>query len=317
MTWSAQARPEHPRARPGRLARADERIDNRRESVEIALVGKYVKLHDAYLSVHEALKHAGIAAGCNVHVRWVDAENMTDRRGARRAQRRRRGAGARRLRLARLGGQDPACRIAREDGIPYLGICLGMHVAVSEFARHVAAWRGELDGDGSRDAASRDRPPAGAEGGRGSRRHDAPRSAGRRAARRHAHARGVRRRGDDRRAPPPSLRGQQRVPPAAARGGTGRQRDVPGGPPRRDHRAARAPVVRRVAVPSRVQVAADAPGAALPRVRRRGARAGRGSASPSKSRSLSVRCSRTSSICSWSSRRSRARPARSAPSRIA
>src|SRR5262245_17706404 len=54
-----------------------ERLGERRESIEIALVGKYVKLHDAYLSVHEALKHAGIAAGCRVGVRWVDAENMT------------------------------------------------------------------------------------------------------------------------------------------------------------------------------------------------------------------------------------------------
>src|SRR6185295_12320058 len=51
-----------------------ERLGERRESVEIALVGKYVKLHDAYLSVHEALKHAGIQSGCRVGVRWVDAE---------------------------------------------------------------------------------------------------------------------------------------------------------------------------------------------------------------------------------------------------
>ncbi|MGH3029113.1 MAG: CTP synthase, partial [Gaiellaceae bacterium] len=54
-----------------------ERIDERRESVEIALVGKYVKLHDAYLSVHEAMKHAGIHQGARVNVRWVDAEGMS------------------------------------------------------------------------------------------------------------------------------------------------------------------------------------------------------------------------------------------------
>ena len=53
------------------------RIDERRELVEIALVGKYVKLQDAYLSVHEALKHAGLHNGCSVSVRWVDAENMS------------------------------------------------------------------------------------------------------------------------------------------------------------------------------------------------------------------------------------------------
>src|SRR5581483_4349421 len=54
-----------------------ERLAERDETIEIALVGKYVKLHDAYLSVHEALRHAGIAAGCHVGVRWVDAEHMT------------------------------------------------------------------------------------------------------------------------------------------------------------------------------------------------------------------------------------------------
>jgi CTP synthase len=123
----------------------NERIKQRRESIEIALVGKYVKLHDAYLSVHEALKHAGIASGCRVHVRWVDAEDMSLEEAR-----------------AELAGVDGvlvpggfgsrgwegkilACRVAREDEIPYLGICLGMHVAVSEFARHVCG----LDGANS------------------------------------------------------------------------------------------------------------------------------------------------------------------------
>ena len=118
------------------------RITERRESIEIALVGKYVKLHDAYLSVHEALKHAGIAIGCRVHVRWVDAEDMS--------------LDEARHELADVDGvlvpggfgsrgwegKILACRVAREDGIPYLGICLGMHVAVSEFARHVAGFEG-------------------------------------------------------------------------------------------------------------------------------------------------------------------------------
>ena len=62
-----------------RADRADRRA--RRATVEIALVGKYVKLHDAYLSVHEALKHAGVHHGCRVRVRWVDAEDMSLRGG--------------------------------------------------------------------------------------------------------------------------------------------------------------------------------------------------------------------------------------------
>ncbi len=122
-----------------------ERIAERDETVEIALVGKYVKLHDAYLSVHEALKHAGIATGCRVHVRWVDAEEMT--------------LDEARAELADVDGvlvpggfgsrgwegKVLACRVAREDDVPYLGICLGMHVAVSDFARHVVG----LDGANS------------------------------------------------------------------------------------------------------------------------------------------------------------------------
>jgi CTP synthase len=122
-----------------------DRLAERKETIEIALVGKYVKLHDAYLSVHEALKHAGIHNGCRVHVRWVDAENMTFEEA--------------REELADVDGvlvpggfgsrgwegKILACRVAREDAIPYLGICLGMHVAVSEFARHVCG----LDGANS------------------------------------------------------------------------------------------------------------------------------------------------------------------------
>ncbi len=110
--------------------------------VEIALVGKYVKLHDAYLSVHEALKHAGVHQGTRVRVRWVDAENMSYEETVRELEQVDGvlvpgGFGSR-----GWEGKILACRVAREQGIPYLGICLGMHVAVSEFARHVAGMDG-------------------------------------------------------------------------------------------------------------------------------------------------------------------------------
>jgi CTP synthase len=119
------------------------RIGERREQVEIALVGKYVKLHDAYLSVHEALKHAGIHHACHVNVRWVDAEGMSFEEAQAELERVDGvlvpgGFGSR-----GWEGKILACRVAREREIPYLGICLGMHVAVSEFARHV------LDFDGA------------------------------------------------------------------------------------------------------------------------------------------------------------------------
>jgi CTP synthase len=119
-----------------------QRIGEREGEVEIALVGKYVKLQDAYLSVHEALKHAGIQHRTGVRVRWVDAEGMSLEEAAADLERSGGilvpgGFGSR-----GWEGKITACRIARERGIPYLGICLGMHVAVSEFARNVVGLEG-------------------------------------------------------------------------------------------------------------------------------------------------------------------------------
>ncbi len=122
-----------------------QKIGTREGQVEIALVGKYVKLQDAYLSVHEALKHAGIHHGTNVNVRWVDAEGMSFEEAVAELEQVDGvlvpgGFGSR-----GWEGKITACRVAREQGIPYLGICLGMHVASSEFARHVVG----LDGANS------------------------------------------------------------------------------------------------------------------------------------------------------------------------
>jgi CTP synthase len=126
-----------PEADLGEWKELTERIAEQHEEVEIALVGKYVKLHDAYLSVHEALKHAGVGSGAQVRVRWVDAEDMSYEEAVAELEQVDGvlvpgGFGSR-----GWEGKILACRVARERGIPYLGICLGMHVAVSEFARHV------------------------------------------------------------------------------------------------------------------------------------------------------------------------------------
>jgi CTP synthase len=130
------------RADLGEWADLTDRIGRLDGEVEIALVGKYVKLKDAYLSVHEALKHAGLHHGTRVNVRWVDAEGMSLEEA--RAELESvdgvlvpGGFGSR-----GWEGKILACRVARERGIPYLGICLGMHVAVSEFARHVLGLEG-------------------------------------------------------------------------------------------------------------------------------------------------------------------------------
>lgn len=113
------------------------KIRARKSEVSIAIVGKYVKLHDAYLSIIESLYHAGFEAGTTVKIKWVDSEDVTESNvssvlgdvqgiiipG---------GFGDR-----GIEGKITACKFARETNLPYLGICLGMQIAVIEFARNV------------------------------------------------------------------------------------------------------------------------------------------------------------------------------------
>ena len=126
-----------------------ERIRNRSEEVHIGLVGKYVKLHDAYLSVVEAMEHAGYELNTFVKINWIDSENITKENvndilkgldgiiipG---------GFGNR-----GVEGMILSAKYARENQIPYFGICLGMQIAVIEFARNVLkiadAHSGEFD----------------------------------------------------------------------------------------------------------------------------------------------------------------------------
>ena len=126
-----------------------ERIKNRPNTVQIGLVGKYVQLHDAYLSVAEALRHAGYSCNTDVKIQWIDSETLTEETCG-----------------EQLGGLDGiivpggfggrgiegmilAAKYAREHQVPYFGICRGMQIAVIEYARHVAnlpdANSGEFD----------------------------------------------------------------------------------------------------------------------------------------------------------------------------
>ena len=112
-------------------------IKSRSKTAAIGLVGKYVQLHDAYLSVAEALRHAGYALDAKIDIRWIDSETITEE-----------------TRDGILSGLDGiivpggfgdrgiegmilAAQYAREHSVPYFGICLGMQIAVIEYARHV------------------------------------------------------------------------------------------------------------------------------------------------------------------------------------
>ncbi len=121
-----------------------ERAERAGRSVTIAIVGKYVQLADAYLSVSEALRHAAASQDGRVAIEWIDSEHLEDPETD----------AAQRLAAADgilipggfggrgIEGKIAAAGIAREQRIPYLGICLGMQVAVAEFARHVAGMEG-------------------------------------------------------------------------------------------------------------------------------------------------------------------------------
>jgi len=121
----------------------------RTESVDIALVGKY-DLEDAYMSVHEALKHAGIELGVEVNVNWVDADEMADHHTERLEEADGvvvpGGFGSR-----GTEGKVEAIRYAREHDVPFLGLCLGFQMAVVEHARNILGLEGansaEIDGD--------------------------------------------------------------------------------------------------------------------------------------------------------------------------
>ena len=113
-----------------------------KHKITVAIAGKYVKLHDAYLSIAEALHHAGIALESQVKIRWIDSESIDEdsvgeklkgcdgvivpggfgKRG--------------------IEGMIVTAKYCRENNIPYLGICLGMQVGVIEYARHAAGMKG-------------------------------------------------------------------------------------------------------------------------------------------------------------------------------
>jgi CTP synthase len=122
-----------------------ERIRSATGTVRIALVGKYVQLQDAYLSVVEALNHSAIHHGTRLEVVWVDAETLSWAEAERRLSQAHGILIPGGFGIRGIEGKIAAARFAREHGVPFLGVCLGMQVAVVEFARHVVG----LDGANS------------------------------------------------------------------------------------------------------------------------------------------------------------------------
>ena len=118
-----------------------EKIHSRKGEVEVALVGKYVKLHDSYLSIVEALNHASFEAGVNVKIRWVDSDSVTDQSAPEVFK------GCAGIILPGgfgqrgIEGMISSCRYARTNKLPYFGICLGMQIAVIEYARSVLGYK--------------------------------------------------------------------------------------------------------------------------------------------------------------------------------
>lgn len=110
------------------------------KKVKVALVGKYISLHDAYISVVESLKHAGIAHGASVEIKWVDSEKVTPENSAEIFSDVTGilvpgGFGDR-----GIDGKIEAIHYARENNIPFLGLCLGMQLSIVEFARNVLGY---------------------------------------------------------------------------------------------------------------------------------------------------------------------------------
>ena len=249
--------------------------------VTIAIVGKYVNLTESYKSLNEALHHGGVANRSKVNLYFVDSEKLEEGNCGEMLARADGilvpgGFGSR-----GIEGKICAARYARTNQVPYFGICLGMQIAVIEFARHVAGLEPgqqlrvrrahprsrDLPDDGM---VRRTHPHGSATGcflGKG--RHHAAGGLSLPAGGRQPGAPGLRLRRDFRAAPPP-LRIQQRLPGSAGGKGAGVQRDVAQRRPGGDRRTQRSPLVFRLPVPPGIQVQADGAAPAVPGLHPRG-----------------------------------------------
>ena len=234
-----------------------ERIKGLRGEVRIGLVGKYVQLHDAYLSVAEALRHAGYACGVHVSIDWIDSETVTEDSlsgldgilvpG---------GFGSR-----GIEGMIFAANYARTHGVPYLGLCLGMQIAVIEFARNAVGLADANSGEFAPDSPHKviDFMPG---------QSDEINKGGtlRLGACPCVITPGTRA-GSDLRAPPPPLRAEQRLPLRPGGRRDDPLRPLPGRPAHRGRGADGASFLHGRPVPPRIQIPTQQAPSAVPGLR--------------------------------------------------
>jgi CTP synthase len=215
--------------------------------VDIALVGKYVELVESYKSLNEALVHGGIANEVRVNLQHIDSEEI-ERKGTACLENVDGVLVAPGFGTRGTEGKIAAARFARENDIPYFGICLGLQIAVIEFARNVAGMKGANSTEFEPNPPTRSSTSS-PSSGRSPRR--GPPCASARTLRAQARAPGPRRYGaqENLRAAPPPLRGEQRLPRSPGREGPGHlglvARPEAGG----DGRAQGPPLLRRLPVP--------------------------------------------------------------------
>ena len=138
---------EHKEANLKNWIEINNKLKNLNTSVKIAIVGKYIELRDAYLSVVESLNHAGIYHNTKIEIKWIDSEILEDKNYSEKLKDISGilvpgGFGER-----GIEGKINACKYARENNIPYFGICLGMQIAVIEFARNVCNLKDATSGE--------------------------------------------------------------------------------------------------------------------------------------------------------------------------
>ena len=269
-----------------------ERVEEAERPVRIGLIGKYVALPDAYLSVAESLRHAGFHHGAKVEIDWIQAEDVEGLLAAGRLSDLDGMVIPGGFGVRGIEGKIAAATYARENDIPCLGLCLGLQVMTIEFARNVLGLPGanssEFDPTSPHPVIDimhdqRDRHGHG--------RHHAPRRLLRRAGPGHEGVRGLRRAGRER-APPPPLRVQQRLPHPLRGRRVRALRDVARQAPGGVHGARRPPVLRRHAGPPRVQEPARPAPPAVPGAGHRGPASAARVATPTSSRSTARACRR-------------------------